>query len=250
MEPYAPYEIITFPSSEHYFQAMKSTDVNYRRKIAATVKPGDAKRAGRNIKVRSDWEDIKISVMKLALWFKFSSPILRNLLVMTAPHDLVEGNKHGDKFWGVFNGVGVNMLGQLLMELRDIFIKNPTAGLKIYTAHMNWNGAFKLDITAKKEDPIGTVFAPTWELVKAYLVKRISKEIYTERYRAIMEQSYVTYRHVWDYILTLPEVTFCCYCKPTDFCHRKVLPDYFIDLGTNPGASITQIPQYIEERKL
>jgi predicted NAD-dependent protein-ADP-ribosyltransferase YbiA (DUF1768 family) len=34
---------------------------------------------------------------------------------------LVEGNNHGDTFWGRVDGKGYNMLGVILMELRGIY---------------------------------------------------------------------------------------------------------------------------------
>lgn len=39
-------------------------------------------------------------------------------LLATGNEELIEGNKHGDHFWGVCNGHGENMLGKLLMQLR------------------------------------------------------------------------------------------------------------------------------------
>jgi predicted NAD-dependent protein-ADP-ribosyltransferase YbiA (DUF1768 family) len=48
-------------------------------------------------------------------------PALRTLLLATNGHELVEGNKHGDTFWGVdlCTNVGDNHLGKLLMQVRD-----------------------------------------------------------------------------------------------------------------------------------
>ena len=50
---------------------------------------------------------------------KFSDPSLKNLLDNTKGIELVEGNTWKDTFWGVYNGNGKNMLGKLLMKIRD-----------------------------------------------------------------------------------------------------------------------------------
>lgn len=39
--------------------------------------------------------------------------------MLTGDAELIEGNNWGDTFWGVCNGRGENMLGKLLMEIRD-----------------------------------------------------------------------------------------------------------------------------------
>lgn len=57
----------------------------------------------------------------LAEKFRINSP-LAELLINTAPGQLIEGNNWGDCFWGVCNGSGRNMLGELLMQQRDYLI--------------------------------------------------------------------------------------------------------------------------------
>ncbi len=85
--------------------------------------PGSSKRAGRKIKLRSDWEEIKDGVMKLALILKFSQhPKLGIKLLATEDAYLIEGNDWGDKYWGQVDGEGKNRLGELLMEVRE-FLK-------------------------------------------------------------------------------------------------------------------------------
>ena len=74
---------------------------------------------GRKVKLRPDWEEVKISIMKSCLEAKFKDNDLMEMLKSTAPKYLEETNNWGDKFWGVENGVGENMLGKLLMEIRD-----------------------------------------------------------------------------------------------------------------------------------
>ena len=113
------YKGIKYPTVEHMFQALKSLNPMERMEIAAAATPGKAKRLGRRVSLRSDWEEIKIDVMRTALQLKFSDPILRKKLIATGDAELIEGNTWNDTFWGVCNGVGKNMLGTLLMEIRD-----------------------------------------------------------------------------------------------------------------------------------
>ena len=50
---------------------------------------------------------------------KFSEPDLAARLLATGSTELIEGNNWNDTFWGVCRGRGRNMLGQLLMEVRE-----------------------------------------------------------------------------------------------------------------------------------
>lgn len=115
---------IIYPTNEHFFQAMKTLDIDERKKIAAAETPGLAKRMGRNVQLRSDWEKIKVDIMMLGLRLKFKDPELATKLIATGDEELVEGNWWCDQFWGSCNcskhirTPGRNVLGMLLMELR------------------------------------------------------------------------------------------------------------------------------------
>ena len=54
------YEGITYPTVEHAFQAAKTLNPIERQAIADLPTPGAAKRAGRQVTLRKDWEDVKI----------------------------------------------------------------------------------------------------------------------------------------------------------------------------------------------
>lgn len=110
---------ITYPTVEHYFQAMKTLDKAQRFNMAIQSTPGKAKRLGRKCNLRPDWESIKDSIMEDALRKKFSDPILKKALLDTGDEYLEEGNTWGDQYWGVCNGTGKNKLGKLLMKLRE-----------------------------------------------------------------------------------------------------------------------------------
>ena len=109
---------ITYPTVEHYFQAMKTLNIGQRQEIAAQDTPGKAKRLGRAVNLRPDWEQIKSDVMRQGVTAKFQIPELRERLLATGDAILIEGNWWGDTCWGVCNGVGENRLGKILMEVR------------------------------------------------------------------------------------------------------------------------------------
>ncbi len=240
VEMTAPYEKMVFPSSEHYFMAMKNTDIEYRRKVLNASTPGSAKRMGRGVQLRPDWDTIKVEVMRNALWLKFKDPVLKQKLVDTAPHTLIEGNDWGDKYWGVCNGEGLNMLGQLLMELRDDLITRPQANLMVYTAQYRYTGSNRLDITVKGNHPFGRVFAPTKEMVYGFKNGQITRSDYENKYYSMMLESYRLHRYAWNYLLSFRELTFVCFCPANAFCHRVILANYFKQLGAD----------YLGERKL
>lgn len=114
-----------FRTGEHYFQWHKAASEKDRQRIAEAPSPGEAKRLGRTIKLRRDWEISKIQFMASVLSAKFSDPEMAALLLSTYPHELVEGNSWHDNIWGncacrgCANIKGTNHLGKLLMGLRD-----------------------------------------------------------------------------------------------------------------------------------
>lgn len=112
-----------FKTSEHFYMAMKTVDKSLRLKIAECTTGADAKKLGRSLDLRPDWEDIKLDVMLFALRYKFSihNPTLRQKLLGTGDSYLQEANLWGDKIWGVCMKTceGENNLGKLLMQVRE-----------------------------------------------------------------------------------------------------------------------------------
>lgn len=114
-------------TAEHLYQAAKTPDIQAQRAVLMAHTPGTAKRLGRSMPIRRDWEDIKLDVMLGVLRWKFSFPELRQLLRQTGNHELVEGNHWHDLFWGiclscnkhVFIMQGENHLGKALMKVRE-----------------------------------------------------------------------------------------------------------------------------------
>lgn len=107
-----------YPTVEHAYQASKTTNPDDRRFFRfGTAR--DAKRMGRSVILRSDWEEVKLNIMLNLLRQKFTDTDLTKRLLDTKDAELVEGNYWNDTYWGVCNGVGDNHLGKLLMQVRD-----------------------------------------------------------------------------------------------------------------------------------
>jgi ribA/ribD-fused uncharacterized protein len=119
----APIEFagIDWPSVEHAYQAMKSTNRAERVGISRLDSPGAAKRAGRKVKFKkADWEKEKFSTMDALVQLKFKIPELAQMLKETGDAELVEGNTWSDRYWGQSPiGTGENNLGKILMAIRD-----------------------------------------------------------------------------------------------------------------------------------
>lgn len=115
---------IIYPTNEHYFQAMKTLDISERKKIASALTPGEAKRLGRFVNLRADWEKVKFEVMEKGLHLKFADPKLAKKLIETYPAELIEGTWWHDQIWGDCycekhkDIPGQNNLGKLLMKIR------------------------------------------------------------------------------------------------------------------------------------
>jgi ribA/ribD-fused uncharacterized protein len=109
-----------YPSNEHFYQAWKAKNWEDHLTILAADGPKMAKDLGRNVEIVSNWEKIKLNVMKSGCEMKFEqNPDLKAKLLATGDLYLEETNHWGDTYWGVCNGVGQNKLGIILMSIRD-----------------------------------------------------------------------------------------------------------------------------------
>lgn len=142
------FDGIIFPTSEHLYQAAKfysntEAEKEYIKIISQTNTPNKAKilasqqigggykwRTDLNsviteyinlgVKLREDWDDIKVDVMRSIVYIKFSqNNKLKELLLSTGDKEIRE-HTHRDKFWGDgADGSGLNWLGRILMETRE-----------------------------------------------------------------------------------------------------------------------------------
>lgn len=113
-----------YPSVEHAFQAAKTLDEDERINCAVSPSAADARTFGRHVKLRPDWEDVKVGIMTDIVRDKFTRNLsfrtdLKELLLSTGDAYLEEGNSHRDRFWGTVDGEGRNELGKILMQVRE-----------------------------------------------------------------------------------------------------------------------------------
>ena len=122
------FEGVSYPTVEHAYQAAKSDDFEEKLRIASVESPGVAKRLGRRLVPRRDWEECRVFVMEELVRAKFARHAdLRRRLLDTGDAELIEGNNWCDRFWGVCGGVGENRLGRILMQIREEFCDQEAA---------------------------------------------------------------------------------------------------------------------------
>lgn len=122
-----PHGICGYPTVEHFFVACKTKDEVIREHIKGMFSPGQVKRYGRDLDIRSDWNEIKLEVMEYALRIKFKAgTCLAQQLLDTGTEDIVELNYWHDNYWGECIcaschalGVFENHLGLFLMKIRS-----------------------------------------------------------------------------------------------------------------------------------
>lgn len=139
---------VRYPTTEHYYQAQKflgkganDRSLEYAKTIIKQNTPNKAKilasqkvqggykwkvelnviiRQYPDVKIREDWESIKDNVMRVAVLHKFiQHDKLKELLLKTGDLGIVEHSK--DNYWGDgLNNSGLNMLGKILVETREL----------------------------------------------------------------------------------------------------------------------------------
>jgi ribA/ribD-fused uncharacterized protein len=129
---FAPYPVRidgkVWPTSEHYFQAQKSDELERQEAIRQCESPMVAARMGRDRKkpIRRDWESVKVDVMRKVVRARFvQHDDIRQVLLSTGAAQIVEHTEN-DSFWGDGgDGSGQNMLGRILMETREELKREP-----------------------------------------------------------------------------------------------------------------------------
>lgn len=118
-EPFS-WKGIVWPSSENAYQCAKDyTSENISKFVK--LSPMDSKKLGMKVSLCSNWELIKVPIMRDILIEKFSQcKIAKECLLSTDDMPLAENNWWRDQTWGVYNGYGKNYLGKILMEVRAI----------------------------------------------------------------------------------------------------------------------------------
>ena len=115
-----------FPTAEHAYQAGKAAKPAVREWILSAPSPALVAMAAHGLytwDIVPMWSKIKFERMRGVLRAKFSQhPALRDLLLSTGDARIVEVGTTDtpvNRLWGEVNGKGKNMLGVLLMEVRD-----------------------------------------------------------------------------------------------------------------------------------
>ena len=122
----APYPIslegVMWYTAEHYFQAHKYHNELVQREIRKQRLPQEIAKVVRSarVRVKGDWDSKKLGVMQTAVRAKFTQiPDLKKLLLNTGDAVLVDHSDE-DSYWSDGgDGDGRNMLGVILMEVRD-----------------------------------------------------------------------------------------------------------------------------------
>ncbi len=124
---------------EHAYQAAKMISLSDKKKVLNCSSPYLAKRIARRLKIREDWDSMKIDWMEHFLFEKFEIPFLKTKLLATEDDWLIEGNTWGDQFWGFSRGSGKNILGLLLMKTRSILNEESQSEITKFDGRMKDN---------------------------------------------------------------------------------------------------------------
>lgn len=110
---------IEWATVEHYYQASKTDNIIWFRKIQLASSPFKAKKWGQECPVKETWDTEKELVMYYAVTEKFKqNEDIRIKLLETGDEEIEEGNDWGDVTWGTVDGEGQNLLGKILMRVR------------------------------------------------------------------------------------------------------------------------------------
>lgn len=111
-----------YKTMEHYFHSKKSMDYEYAEFIRTAPRAIDAYRRGKSkdFPIWPDWDRMQLHVMRKGLKLKFDqNPHLKRMLINTGDRPIIHETK-SHYFWGQdLKGKGENMLGKMMMELRE-----------------------------------------------------------------------------------------------------------------------------------
>lgn len=109
---------VKYPSTENAYQAAKTLILKDRVPLQSMT-AGQAKRTGRKLEIRSDWDKVKLKIMFNLNKQKYDTEPYNAQLLATGDEEIEEGNTWNDTFWGVCDGVGENNLGKIIMQIRQ-----------------------------------------------------------------------------------------------------------------------------------
>lgn len=129
-----------FDSVENGYQASKNPDMIWVN-FCQSCTPHESKTQSRSVPLRKDWEDVKVLKMIQLVRSKFEiNDQMRDRLILLKDMILIEGNYWNDDFWGVCdkNGKGKNVLGQILMLIRDKIIQESEISDEMLLSHIQY----------------------------------------------------------------------------------------------------------------
>jgi ribA/ribD-fused uncharacterized protein len=132
------FEGCEYPTAEHAYQAGKARKEEVRNWILSAPTPSLVAMAAHGLytwDIVPKWSQIKFDRMRDVLRAKFTQhPDLRALLLATGEARLIEAGRTSNavnRLWGEVNGKGMNMLGVLLMEVREELRRSDKGSAKL-----------------------------------------------------------------------------------------------------------------------
>jgi ribA/ribD-fused uncharacterized protein len=113
-----------YGSTEAAYMAGKTKDPEVRRQFfkSTGILPKDARKLGKIIPLREDWDKVRYDTMASVVFDKFYRDLgLRAKLLATGDKYIEETNHWNDRYWGVCDGVGESNLGKILMATREFW---------------------------------------------------------------------------------------------------------------------------------
>lgn len=121
-----------FGNAEAAYQAHKTMEVQIVN-IFTTLDAYSAQSIGREVHAYDGWENDKIRAMLLVVFEKFrQNPDILQKLLDTENQKLVAVSITKESFWGTLNGEGKNILGKILMYIREYFKNHNEEREKLY----------------------------------------------------------------------------------------------------------------------
>lgn len=109
---------IEYTNAESAFWAQRVKDVRARNKFSR-LSGSKARSKAIQAEPVEDWDENLNQYMEKVLLAKFKDPKMKSLLIKTKGKKLVNSNTYKDDYWGVCMGRGKNLLGKMLMRIRD-----------------------------------------------------------------------------------------------------------------------------------
>lgn len=116
---------LVWPTVEHYYQAMKFQNLDYKEKIRLSNTPNQAHKLGNAWfkKKVSNWKNIERTVMNRGMYIKAKTYLaVQNKLIESGTKQIAESSQY-DYFWGIGRDKrGDNHFGKILQNIRTKLI--------------------------------------------------------------------------------------------------------------------------------